>query len=79
MKDFKGITFDDYTTDEDGHIWSQICEHCLRNHASKKISNYVDDHGGGVCGVKGCNNTDEDSEINVYYIDFEKSLNKEIL
>jgi hypothetical protein len=59
---YSGIKFDDVTTDENGHKWSQICEACVeRSHVSSKI---ISNPGSGICGVEGCNNEAD------FYIDF---------
>jgi len=59
---FNGVEFDDSNKDEHG-IWSQICGDCLKKHSIDKY--HLDDHGSGICGVKGCQNDNE----SVVYID----------
>ena len=61
---YKDIVFDDYAIDEeDGHVWSNICEECAKKYG---IPNRLLDrnYGEGTCSVEGCNNASE------YYIDF---------
>ena len=66
---YKGIVFDDYNTDENGNIWSQICAECAKKF--KGIENELDDFGSGICGVRGCTNGSENSEMEIRYIDFD--------
>jgi len=57
--------FDDITTDEDGHQWSQLCcGHAEQVDEEETMANNVDVGGSGICGVKGCAVESE------YYIDF---------
>jgi len=55
--------FDDVTTDDDGHKWSQICNACTTTLGIE--DNLLDlNVGHGICGVEEC-----DNESN-HYIDF---------
>lgn len=61
---YKGIVFDDYGTDSDGHYWTEICPQCAEKYKNI-ITNELDDGGTayGVCSVAGCNNAAD------YYFD----------
>lgn len=63
MFNYNGIDFDDITTDEDNHNWSQVCNLCKEKH---NISDDLLDYApyNGLCGIEGCSN-----DAN-YYIDF---------
>lgn len=77
MLKFRGFIFDDYTISDDG-VWSQICKFC----SNEKLSERLNDHGGGVCGVKGCNCNDSETDVDIYYVDFPidcKRLRKDLL
>lgn len=58
------IRFDDYVKRyDDNNCWSQICDKCAKKY--KVNERYLDvDGGGGICGVKGCENEAD------HYIDF---------
>ena len=57
-----GIEWDDWTTDDDEHIWSQVCLECIDKH---QIPDEIRSNpGSGICGIKGCTNEADD------YIDF---------
>lgn len=62
MVDFRGIPFEDVVQDDDGHVWSQICQQCVDKHEVQ--INILDEPGSGLCGVLGCENEAD------YYIDF---------
>ena len=68
---YKGIVFDDYTQNEDGTYWAEVCEEC-----AKKFHSLLDvelDEGGtacGCCSVNGCTNSGESDSVLHYYIDF---------
>jgi len=64
--EFKGIKFDDALEkyDEDTNDWSSICQNCVNKHKNKIDKFILDEGGGGICGVEGCNNEAD------YYIDF---------
>ena len=70
---YNGIEFDDVVqnpqdwvnNDDCGEMWSQICGKCQDKY-SDKVVGFLDDYGGGICGVKGCVNDDD----SVLYIDF---------
>ena len=59
---YNGIEFDDWV-DGEYNVWSQICEECRSRYS---ISNDMIDweNGGGICGIKNCENEAD------YYIDF---------
>lgn len=61
MLKYKGIVFDDYTSDEYG-TWSQVCAECIKKYSIPKELLY--DSGEMFCGVKGCWNRADN------YIDF---------
>lgn len=76
--EYKGIIFDDVEVDEDGHYWSQICSDCIKKFNISK--HLLDDHGHGICGVKGCKSEIlNDDEIETVYIDFPEGEIKEII
>lgn len=58
---YKDIIFDDFT-DGEYNLWSQVCESCRHKHNFP--DEMLDEVGGGICGVEGCNNEAD------YYIDF---------
>jgi hypothetical protein len=66
----KGSTlkFDDYTVDDDGHRWTQVCQaHC--DHLEKEPTDGILSLGEGArCGVEGCEGDFEDKPM--YYFDF---------
>ena len=64
---FYNVEFDDYTKDDDGHYWSQICPSCAKTHNIPECS--LDDFGSGICGVDGCENCGDD----IVYIDFNET------
>ena len=55
--------FDDVTTDDDGHNWSQICNDCVQK-LSIPDRILCTSPGSGICGVEGCSKEAD------YYIDF---------
>ena len=55
--------FDDINTDDEGFQWSQVCPSCIKTLKINK--SILNDCGGGICGVKGCDND------NTVYINFE--------
>lgn len=61
----KEILFDDFTINDDGSAWSQICKKCQDKLAFLKRQ--LDDHGGGCCGILGCDEPDGEYTI---YVDF---------
>ena len=71
---YKGILFDEFTTDADGHVWAEICESCAEKY-KKKIKKEIDDGevACGCCSVKGCSHTGNDSNKKHFYIDFASS------
>ncbi len=71
MLKYKGIVFDDFTQDEYG-TWATMCEKCADKYESVLPFQKVSFDGGGVCGVCGCSESDELSEIEIGYIDFEE-------
>jgi len=70
MLKYKDILFDDYSKDEYG-TYSTICKKCQEKYKNNLSNNEIDNGtGGGVCGVKGCTESDWETEIDVEYIDF---------
>lgn len=62
LYNFNGVVFDDVTTDNDKHCWSQICKSCaVKFNIAKSL---LDKDGSGICGCRGCENEAD------YYIDF---------
>ena len=63
---YKGIIFDDYATDSDGHYWSEICPQCVERNKDV-ITNELDDGGTAysICSVFRCDN------VAYYYFDFD--------
>ena len=55
---YKGIVFDDWGTDSDGHRWTEICPQCIKKY-QEIITNELDDsHNAlGICSVLGCDNS----------------------
>ena len=71
---YNGIEFDDVVINPSEYIdsgdrvievWSQICGGCQDKYSDKLVG-LLDDHGSGICGIKGCGNDDD----SVLYIDF---------
>lgn len=62
MKQFRSITFDDVSTDDNGHDWTQVCERCVQMYQFPV--GLLDSAGNGICGVQGCSNESD------YYLDF---------
>ena len=58
---WKNVIFDDFTEDEEGFVWSQLCKTCNERHTFD--DNMVTDGGQGICGIKGCENESD------YYVD----------
>lgn len=78
----KLILDDFYYSEEESefkYYWTQMCQKCLKKHKDflKKAS--IDNNGHGICGVKGCNNGNEDDEIETVYVDFGADYDAEIL
>lgn len=67
---YKGLVFDDFAQDDDGNIWAEICQNCVKKHRHL-ISDVIDDGGtaSACCSVEGCFNNGYNSEKH-YYIDF---------
>lgn len=68
---YKGIIFDEFVENEDGHYWAEICVECVEKYYDLIIDD-IDDGGTarGVCSVKGCWNSGDSCEVMHYYIDF---------
>lgn len=68
---YKGIEFDDYTKDEDGAYWAEICQECVEKYWDK-VNEDIDDGGTArcFCSRRGCWNSGNDDESMQYYIDF---------
>lgn len=68
---YKGIEFDEFTENEDGTYWAEICQECVEKHW-ETVKNDIDEGGTarGCCSVKGCYNSGEDEEKMHFYIDF---------
>lgn len=64
----RGLIFDEFTRNEDGSYWSQMCKDCQVKYKGL-LSDLYDDHGGGACGIEGCDTGDADDTS---YIDFPK-------
>lgn len=71
---YKGIVFDDYVKDDDGHYWAEMCYDCLEKYKSALTSEIKDDGGCGTCSVKGCTNNCEWNGASNFYIDFNDEL-----
>ena len=71
---YKGIVFDDFNIDGDGHVWAELCNECAAKYGNI-LSKELDDGktAPGVCGRKGCHHTDEDTPYSHYYVDFDPS------
>ena len=74
----QGVEFDDATHDLDDHdkkkvinIWSQICNHCVREFQFD-TENLDECSGEPICGVANCENVAD------YYIDGLEEINTEI-
>ncbi len=72
---YKGIIFDCYEQDEDGHYWSEICADCVEKYRDLIIDD-IDDGGVacGACGVKGCDKVGDSNEEMHHYIDFKEEF-----
>lgn len=68
---YKGIVFDEYTQNEDGTYWAEICQKCVEKHWDL-VSDVIDDGvtARGCCSIKGCFNDGDAEEKMHYYIDF---------
>jgi hypothetical protein len=60
----RSIEFDDFTLNDDGTCWTQMCLAC-QNKLRPVLGNLYDDHGGGACGIKGCHNPDSEETVYV--------------
>lgn len=68
---YKGILFDDYSRDDNGHYWAEICQECFEKY--RTIFENELDNGNtacGICSVCGCSNSGELDSVSHYYIDF---------
>lgn len=72
---YKGIIFDDYSRDNDGHYWAEMCQECSKKYRAN-LENELD--GGntacGICSVHGCSNSGALDGVSHYYIDFVDDL-----
>ena len=68
---YKGIEFDEFTQNEDGTYWAEMCQECVEKYWDK-IKDIIDEGGTarGYCSRKGCYNSGEDEEKMHFYIDF---------
>ena len=68
---YKGIIFDEYTQNEDGTYWAEICQGCVEKHW-ELVKDVIDEGGTarGCCSVKGCYNNGDNEEKMHFYIDF---------
>lgn len=75
--EYKGIIFDDFVRDKNGHYWAEICHKCAEKYGDL-IQDEIDDGGTarGCCSVKGCYNDGAGDEIMHYYIDFKEEFIK---
>lgn len=64
------LIFDDFTRDSDGEVWTQACSQCQAAIKDKFGNELFDDHGSGICGVKGCNAEDK----NTAYVKLKKGM-----
>ena len=71
---YKGIVFDDYTQNDDGTYWAEMCCKCAEKYHDL-ISNDIDDGTAaiGCCSVKGCSNNGMDYKYH-FYIDFDNEF-----
>lgn len=68
---YKGIEFDHFIDDDYG-VESSICKECQNKYNNRLSKDYeIQGSGAGVCGVKGCTNSDWEIDIEVNYIDFD--------
>jgi hypothetical protein len=66
---YNGVFFDDFTKNDDGTYWSQICESCRQKYSESIGNDDLDlNSGNGICGVAGCENESD------HYIDFNPDL-----
>lgn len=70
----QGIEFDDYTQNDDGAYWAEMCCKCAEKYHDL-ISNDIDDGTAaiGCCSVKGCSNNGMDYVFH-FYIDFDNEF-----
>lgn len=71
--EYKGILFDDFTVDENGGVWAEICQCCSEKYGDL-ISGELDDGAIGMCSVAGCDVSGQESDGPHYYIDFKPEL-----
>lgn len=71
---YKGIVFDDYTQNDDGTYWAEMCCKCAEKYYAL-INNDIDDGTSaiGCCSVKGCSNNGMDYTHH-FYIDFDNEF-----
>lgn len=71
---YKGIAFDDYALDENGHYWAEMCAKCAEKYRDN-ITNELDDGNTayGICSIYGCSNKGENVTPH-YYIDFDDNF-----
>lgn len=66
---YKGIIFDDYSKDDNGHYWAEMCQDCFKKYGAVLVDE-SDDAACGICSVKGCSNSGNSDGVSHYYIDF---------
>lgn len=72
---YKGIIFDEFTQNEDGTYWAEMCRQCLGKF-HHLLQDEIDDDSCAIgrCSVKGCNNNGMDPDADHVYIDFQSDL-----
>lgn len=72
--EYKGIVFDEWTADDDGGVWGEICQCCAEKYKDV-LSDALSEGGIGACSVKDCDVVGDLIDTNThYYIDFKPEL-----
>lgn len=72
---YKGIIFDDYSRDNDGHYWAEICQECFEKYRGILTSELDDGNiACGICSIQGCSNSGALDNVSQYYVDFADDL-----
>lgn len=72
---YKGIIFDDYSRDNDGHYWAEICQKCFEKYKGILACELDDGNVAcGICSIQGCLNSGASDNVSQYYVDFADDL-----
>lgn len=73
--EYKGILFDDWSIDDESHVWAEICECCVNKYKALILNELDDGSAIGICSVEGCRVSGLESDDTYhYYIDFDPNL-----